>query len=967
MNNNTLDIFDLYLFDLDGTLVNTELIHNRAYNETFKYFNINEHLDFETYCKYAHYDNEYFKEHINALINRYNLTINYNIFYNKKKESFLNSIDQIEFMEGAEELLSKLFEKNISTCVVTHSDSDIINKIVSQLPLLNKINKFISKNDYLHKKPHPECYIKALSLFPNIKNPIGFEDSYRGLLALTSTNITPVFINNSNYFYNTLINAQFNKLNIYDSLKDLNIQDIKIKQNNNINNFIKNSFNKYNNGIDLLKSRIEKILLEIIPIIKNSINNIYLTGIGKCGHICKKSVSTWQSLGISCNYLYIPDLFHGDFGILKNGDIIIYISNSGNTDEIINCSKYIKNNFKITQIGFTINTNCIIKNIMDLHYSLLHDLEDSIYEIDNINMAPTTSSVIFMILLDMIGTKVSEDNGLTIEKFKINHPGGDLGKKRNDVIDYVVIVASGLGSRLKPITNYIPKILVTINNKTFVELLIEYWQQVCSNIIIIFDSQYNEIIKFYTEKYCNITILNYDLLSGTAETISTTINEKYHGKNILFSWCDILINEKFKINQLINNTIFTYGNECRYGFDNNKRITPMSNGNIIGIYYIKDYRGFYGYNKGDDICDVFNLNYDNFNEYGINKLIDIGDMNKLTMFLYSHNSEFNTRFFNQILPIDNNILLKRSINSQGNDIILNEIAWYEYLANSNFIQGSNSNIDFIPTIYNIDKTKYEFEMEKLNAEPLYLKFDNFNNNKKTRLIINIFLKLNVLHNLNTKKITLEEYIKDLTIECYDKIISRVYKVKILLDHFGTIAKVNGISINNDINYVLKNCLMNIKEDINQNDICYSIIHGDCQFSNILYCDNEGKLYFIDPRGYYGKSKIYGDHRYDYAKVIYALSGYDKFNNNHLYSIKNYDKDSQELIIEIDNNLDLFEDIKKVTGLRYINRVTLSYLVIIWIGLAQYNQNNILKCVSSYYYGLYLFSKLNLDNNLVELI
>ena len=161
--------------------------------------------------------------------------------------------------------------------------------------------------------------------------------------------------------------------------------------------------------------------------------------------------------------------------------------------------------------------------------------------------------------------------------------------------------------------------------------------------------------------------------------------------------------------------------------------------------------------------------------------------------------------------------------------------------------------------------------------------------------------------------------------------------------------------------------MNIKEDINQNDICYSIIHGDCQFSNILYCENESKLYFIDPRGYYGKSKIYGDHRYDYAKVIYALSGYDKFNNNHLYSIKNYDKDSQELIIEIDNNLDLFEDIKKVTGLRYINRVTLSYLVIIWIGLAQYNQNNILKCVSSYYYGLYLFSKLNLDNNLVELI
>ena len=514
MNNNTLDIFDLYLFDMDGTLVNTEHLHNRAYNKTMKFFNINEELDFKTYCKYAHYDDEYFKEHINDLIVKYNLNINYNIFYIKKKEFFLNSVDCIELMDGVESLLIKLFEKKISTCIVTHSDIDILNKIISNLPILKRIDKFITKNDYLHKKPHPECYIKALSLFPDVKNPIGFEDSYRGLIALTSTNITPVFISNRDYYYNTKIdsNSKFHRLNRCNSFIKLNMQDILINRNNNIDNFITNSFNKYNNGIDILKSRIEKILLEIIPIIKYSKNNIYLTGIGKCGHICKKSVSTWQSLGISCNYLYIPDLFHGDFGILKNGDIIIYISNSGNTDEIINCSKYIRDNFKITQIGFTINNVCTIRDIMDLHYSLLLSSDNSIYEIDNINMAPTTSSVIFMILLDMIGTKISEDNGLTVEKFKINHPGGDLGKRRNDLIDYIVIVASGLGSRLRPITNYIPKILVTINNKTFVELLIEYWQKICSNIIIILDSQYNEIIKFYTEKYCNITILNYNHL-----------------------------------------------------------------------------------------------------------------------------------------------------------------------------------------------------------------------------------------------------------------------------------------------------------------------------------------------------------------------------------------------------------------------------------------------------------------------
>jgi D-arabinose 5-phosphate isomerase GutQ/beta-phosphoglucomutase-like phosphatase (HAD superfamily)/choline kinase len=943
MNN----LFDLYLFDLDGTIVNTEHIHNMAYNMSFKFFNIIETLTFDKYCEIAHYDNIYFKDYIDGLIIKSNLnSITYDIVYAKKKEIFINLLDNIEFMEGIELFLNNLFENKIKTCIVTHSDRDVVNKIVEKLPLLNNIDVFLTKHDYLHKKPHPECYIKALSLFPNIQNPIGFEDSYRGFVALASTNITPVFINNSNYFYISKIKSKYSDANIFNTINELNIHNVKIKQYNNINNFITQSFNKYYNGLNILKSKMSKILLEIIPMIKNGKNNIYLTGIGKCGHICKKSVSTWQSLGISCNYLYIPDLFHGDFGILKNGDIIIYISNSGNTDEIINCSKYIKNCFKITQIAFTMNKNCLIKDIVDLHYSLVQSSSDVIYEIDNINMAPTTSSIIFMTLLDLIGTKVAEDNGLTLEKFKINHPGGDLGKRKNATIDYIVIVASGLGSRLKPITNYIPKILVTINNKTFVELLIEYWQQICSNIIIILDSQYNEIIKFYTEKYCNITILNYNFLSGTAETIASTIDKKYHGKNILFSWCDILINEKFKINQLTNNTIFTYGNECRYGFDENKKIKQMSNGNIIGIYYIKNYKGFGGYRTGEDICDIYNINYDDFNEYEIKNLIDIGDMNKLTLYHYSHNNNcFNTRFFNNIVSTNNNTLIKRSVELQGNDIIINEISWYKYL--------SSYNIDYIPNIFNYNEYDFEFEMEKVNAEPLYLNFNNFDDDKKIILLKDIYDILDNLHSIRQNKISMEEYNRDIQIECHEKIISRLNKVKSLLDYFGSIEYVNDIFINNDINYVLDKCLNNIKNNAN---ILYSIIHGDCQFSNILYNKDTNKITLIDPRGYFGKSKIFGDKNYDYAKVLYALSGYDNFNNNNLYYITNYDRVNKRILFEINNNLHLIDSIKKEIGEKYINISTISYLVIIWLGLAQYNQNNILKCVTSYYNGLYLFAK-----------
>ena len=89
-----------------------------------------------------------------------------------------------------------------------------------------------------------------------------------------------------------------------------------------------------------------------------------------------------------------------------------------------------------------------------------------------------------MMFLDMLGTYLAEINNLSIEKFKLYHPGGELGKRSSNKIDYIVILGSGLGTRLMPITKYINKLLVTYDNKLFIEHLIEYWQTYCKNIII---------------------------------------------------------------------------------------------------------------------------------------------------------------------------------------------------------------------------------------------------------------------------------------------------------------------------------------------------------------------------------------------------------------------------------------------------------------------------------------------------
>ena len=145
---------------------------------------------------------------------------------------------------------------------------------------------------------------------------------------------------------------------------------------------------------------------------------------GKSGYICKKSASTWQSLSIKASYIDLPNLPHGDFGIFNDNDILILISNGGNTTEVIDILKYIKYNLKtkINIISIVANKNSEMEKYSNITYIL-----DNIIEADYINMTPSTSSIIFMSLLDAISINIRND--ITKDEFKMYHPSGSLGKR----------------------------------------------------------------------------------------------------------------------------------------------------------------------------------------------------------------------------------------------------------------------------------------------------------------------------------------------------------------------------------------------------------------------------------------------------------------------------------------------------------------------------------------------------------
>lgn len=194
--------YDLYLFDFDGLLVNTEEMHYNAYRRMLKNNGIEFAWDFNRYCQAAHYQATALKEQIYLefpeLLNREPV---WDVLYKQKQEALLNLVDEgaAHLMPGVKELLEILEKAGVKRAVVTHSPDKLIQKIRKQNPLLNSIPTWITREHYEKPKPDPECYIKAIEMLKPTGKVIGFEDTPRGLTALFGTNAEPVLICTAEY------------------------------------------------------------------------------------------------------------------------------------------------------------------------------------------------------------------------------------------------------------------------------------------------------------------------------------------------------------------------------------------------------------------------------------------------------------------------------------------------------------------------------------------------------------------------------------------------------------------------------------------------------------------------------------------------------------------------------------------------------------------------------------------------
>ncbi len=224
-----------------------------------------------------------------------------------------------------------------------------------------------------------------------------------------------------------------NYINLAKKNAKLQIQELK-----KINKVFNNSFKR---AIDLILSCKGKVVF---------------AGIGKSGLIARKISATFSSVGIPSFFCDPAQALHGDMGQIEKKDILIILSYSGNTSELTNMLKY-ANRFRIKIIGVASKSDSILLKASDIKLLL-----PKVKEADLTGMVPTSSTSLTLLLGDCLATTAMHIRNFSKEKFKIFHPGGNIGGSLMLAKDIMIT-----GNKL-PIINYkknLKDALKVINSK----------------------------------------------------------------------------------------------------------------------------------------------------------------------------------------------------------------------------------------------------------------------------------------------------------------------------------------------------------------------------------------------------------------------------------------------------------------------------------------------------------------------
>ncbi len=185
-------------------------------------------------------------------------------------------------------------------------------------------------------------------------------------------------------------------------------------------------------AVEQLNARIDADFVEACELILGCKGRVVVVGMGKSGHVGRKIAATLASTGTAAFFVHPAEASHGDMGMITQDDVVLALSNSGTTSEIVTLLPLIKR-LGITLISMTGNPNSVLAKAAAVN------LDASVaIEACPLNLAPTSSTTASLVLGDALAIALLEARGFTAEDFAFSHPGGALGRRLLLKVEHVM-------------------------------------------------------------------------------------------------------------------------------------------------------------------------------------------------------------------------------------------------------------------------------------------------------------------------------------------------------------------------------------------------------------------------------------------------------------------------------------------------------------------------------------------------
>lgn len=309
----------------------------------------------------------------------------------------------------------------------------------------------------------------------------------------------------------------------------------------NIREIATQVIDKEANSILGLKKLLTNDFEEVVNLILNSKGNVVVSGIGKSANIAQKIVATLNSTGTTAVFMHAADAIHGDLGMIRDEDVVIIISKSGETPEIKVLTPLIKirKNKLVALVG---NTKSFLASEAD------YILDVTVpYEACPNNLAPTASTTAQLVMGDALAMTLLECRGFTSEDFAKFHPGGALGKRLYLRVGDVCV------------KNAIPMVM---ENDIMTKVIIEISEKLLGAAAVMRD---NELIGIITDGDLRRMLMKHPNIEEVKAKDIMTENPKTIDKN------DLVVNAL----ELMQSKSIT-------------QLPVMENGNYVGMIHIHD-------------------------------------------------------------------------------------------------------------------------------------------------------------------------------------------------------------------------------------------------------------------------------------------------------------------------------------------------------------------------------------------